>query len=271
MMEKPIQYAISTFAILDQPFAQGITKLVQLGWKKIEIMCEGSGLECLNWSDEQAREFTGLVKEQGLEITFHAPITASNPASFDPEIKNHTMNQLIKCFDLALQWDSPYVLLHLGEAEDRVKGLNNVIHFIDELLQRFPIGPKLVIENVPPYPQLIGAKVDDLIEVCQRVNQPERLGIVYDIGHGHLINEGYVISGLQEVLPYLIGLHLSDNHGVKDEHLALGKGTIPMEVVVNILHSNSKMDLSLVIENRSEEESKNSITYLENILIKSKV
>lgn len=53
----------------------------------------------------------------------------------------------------------------------------------------------------------------------------KNLYIVYDTGHGHLTSHN-VSDEILKCNKWLRHLHLHDNHGSKDEHLAVGAGTI---------------------------------------------
>ncbi|AEI45649.1 hypothetical protein KNP414_07139 [Paenibacillus mucilaginosus KNP414] len=59
-----------------------------------------------------------------------------------------------------------------------------------------------------------------------------RLGLVYDVGHAHMLGGGYALQGLREAAPHLLGLHVSDNRGSADDHDAVGKGTVPLEALL---------------------------------------
>jgi len=65
---------------------------------------------------------------------------------------------------------------------------------------------------------------DELCRFVQDVGR-DNLGVVFDIGHSHLLGE----KADDEVYHYgelLKHLHLHDNHGTVDEHLPIGEGNI---------------------------------------------
>jgi sugar phosphate isomerase/epimerase len=62
------------------------------------------------------------------------------------------------------------------------------------------------------------------------------IGIVLDTGHAHL--EGQIQPFLQQLPSKIRHIHVSDNNGVFDEHLGLGKGTIDWAQFTQIVKAN---------------------------------
>ncbi|MDZ5473287.1 sugar phosphate isomerase/epimerase family protein [Bacillus sp. 31A1R] len=240
---------MSTFAVMDLPLVQGMDALMNEGFTNIEIMCEGNGLECLDWSLEQ---MLAIASWSDISITIHAPIKNCNPASDDPTIRETSLTLLKKCLHLAEMWNSPYVLMHLGEHEDQEKGLKNCIHFIEEISQYIPLGTKLVLENVPPKNNLIGVTAKELVQVCSHF-QSEKVGVVFDVGHANLVHLEYPVEGLKEVLPWLVGLHVSDNFGQDDNHNLVGEGTVPIVELLKMIE-DCKQEVSIILEMRNVED-----------------
>jgi sugar phosphate isomerase/epimerase len=94
-------------------------------------------------------------------------------------------------------------------------------------------------------------------ELAGMVEGIEGIGITIDIGHANTVGK------VREFLPYLSAashLHVHDNHGVHDEHLALGAGTIDWDLVGTCI----ARDYSgvVVVEGRSLEEGKTSLSTL---------
>jgi sugar phosphate isomerase/epimerase len=58
-----------------------------------------------------------------------------------------------------------------------------------------------------------------------------RLGLLLDVGHLHVMNEDTVAAVGAFPLP-VREVHLSDNDGTTDEHLPLGRGTLPIDELV---------------------------------------
>jgi len=87
-------------------------------------------------------------------------------------------------------------------------------------------GVKLLLENIISS----GTRVSKLIELLDEIDPLGHVGLCVDLGHAHV--EGNVVEELQAALPRLDHLHVHDNDGNTDSHLAPGKGTIPWRDVL---------------------------------------
>jgi sugar phosphate isomerase/epimerase len=78
--------------------------------------------------------------------------------------------------------------------------------------------------------------------------------MTFDFGHANTIGK------VNDFLPYVNRanhIHIHDNHGMSDEHLALGEGTINWDNVGKTIAANYSG--IVVIEGRSAEEAKTSL------------
>jgi len=94
-----------------------------------------------------------------------------------------------------------------------------------------------------------------LLEIMERFRSPY-LGLCYDAGHGNLMEKGMFFPEetcvpdiwndlgapvewetelVEKFVPWLVNCHLHDNHGVADEHLLPGRGTVDWTRVRNAL------------------------------------
>ncbi|MCC8433307.1 sugar phosphate isomerase/epimerase [Brevibacillus sp. M2.1A] len=238
-------FSVSTYALFDLSLRDAIVQLLQKDWKGIEIMCEENHADLLDWSWERLKELKQQGNEGEIAWSIHAPISGCNLAADAGSTRDQTLNTMKRCLEIASFLDCTHVVMHAGEVEDRLaeseraRGVENVSQAIHVLTSELSAESRtiLTVENVPPYPKVLGWNVEDLVRICQHVDS-SRVRIVYDVGHAHLIRPGYAIDALQKVLPYLSALHLSDNFGKLDDHLAVGEGTIPFEPILSLLKDN---------------------------------
>jgi sugar phosphate isomerase/epimerase len=83
----------------------------------------------------------------------------------------------------------------------------------------------------------------------------EGIGMTFDFGHANTVGK------VCDFLPHIQKadhIHIHDNHGVVDEHLALGDGTIDWKSIGRTL--SEKYKGIIVIEGRSIEEAKKSLS-----------
>ena len=98
-----------------------------------------------------------------------------------------------------------------------------------ELLADVPESMVLAVENVmEPGP-------DMLAQIAEQVNDP-RLGLCLDVGHANTsVSRTPPMEWIGPMAPWLKHVHLHNNRGDWDLHDPLGKGTIPMEQVLDTL------------------------------------
>ncbi|GED28244.1 AP endonuclease [Brevibacillus agri] len=244
-MKEQSAFAVSSYALFDLPLREAVARLMDAGWTSIEIMCEAGHAELLAWSREQLAELKKQGEERGITWSIHAPISGCNLAAGTGPSREKTLETMKRCLAIARFLDSTHVVMHAGEvadahdADSRARGVEHVSEAARLLTAEVSDGrTTLALENVPPYPRVLGWNVDDLLAVCKAVDSAH-LGIAYDVGHAHLIRPGYALEALETVFPYVSVLHISDNGGETDEHLAVGEGTIPYAQVWSALQAGS--------------------------------
>ena len=117
-------------------------------------------------------------------------------------------------------------------------------------------GITVCLENV------LDREIEPFAEIIDRVGHPD-LGMCLDLGHAHCYSNHSAAEWAGVLKPYIRHVHLHDNQGVKDEHLALGEGSVPWKEVLGIL-ADAQPDLSCTIECSSEEAIRRSLQALED-------
>ncbi|MDF2719120.1 MAG: hypothetical protein K0R28_6045 [Paenibacillus sp.] len=247
-------YAISTYAYMDITLEEAVEKIAGEGWKAIEIMCEGPHGELLDWPAERLAELKRFGTKHGITWTLHAPITGCNPATRYSEPLRASVDLLVRTLRVAEALECAHIVVHPGEADGdeatafEVSSIANgqaaddegaalrVAAFLREAqLAAGTPNVAIALENVPPYPGLLGTDTAFLGRVLQLADSPQ-IGIVFDVGHAHLTGAGQCISSLRSVLFDVVSIHLSDNGGKHDDHHKLGAGTVPLEETVELLN-----------------------------------
>jgi sugar phosphate isomerase/epimerase len=252
---------------MDKSLEEAAIQLAEEGWKSIEIMCEGPHGELLEWSEERLGSLKRLGDSRAIAWTLHAPIAGCNPAARDAEERNASAKLLRRTLEAAGRLGCAHIVVHPGVRAD-VEGEGGeeeaalrIASFLSEALQSAEAtNVAIALENVPPYPGLLGARTDFLLRVLEAASTP-RLRIVYDIGHAHLSEPEEEIAALRLVLPHLASLHLSDNGGINDDHWRLGAGTAPLAETVAVLQAAGYSG-SWVIEMREESDVEPSASWL---------
>ena len=77
-----------------------------------------------------------------------------------------------------------------------------------------------------------------LAEVIDAINDP-RVDVCLDIGHCHCNSRETPIAWIERLGPRIGWVHMHNNHGETDQHLALDQGTIPIGEVCSALLENA--------------------------------
>jgi len=110
--------------------------------------------------------------------------------------------------------------------------LNQYRAFWNEFLSCAPDSIHFHLENIlEKDPVLIS-------EAVAAINHP-RVDVCLNVGHAHCYSSTDVIDWIKHLTSQIGYVHLHDNHGERDEHLALGRGTIPMVEVCHALRECS--------------------------------
>lgn len=115
----------------------------------------------------------------------------------------------------------------------------------------------IVLENV------FDREWEPILEVKQRLPEPN-FSLCLDIGHAHCMSPHPVEEWAQKLAGEITHLHIHDNHGERDEHLGLGKGTIPVREVLK--NFQGREDCTYTIECNTKEDVRMSCRMLREIL-----
>lgn len=242
-------------------------------------------------------------KEEGIKFTLHnyfpvpeKSIVLNMAASEDAGYES-SMNLVKNALYLAEIAGSPLYGIHAGylskakadnkgnfifdnEEEKYEVALNRTLKFIHTISKDFDKkGISLIVENLFPSPKKrhsLNCSVEEIRELMNQV--PKTVGFLLDLGH---LNVSSVIldfdrnNALDQLLKEfgnrLLEVHISENNGLKDEHLAVKKKSWQLDALHQIKEAtrNNKKEVTYCIEarNADEDELKNSVDLVNNIII----
>jgi sugar phosphate isomerase/epimerase len=213
-----IQVRIPLNALLDGP----ADRFIQAGLNP-EI-----GLNALDLTMNSCDRISAAAqqfRQAGRRITLHAPFADLAPGSSDPAIRAVARHRFVQMLRLlpALRPDS--AVCHTGydwrhHGYFRRQWLENSLETWVWLASEMQaIGSRLMLENV--YEQ----NPEELREVLEPLAS-YGVGFCLDTGHQTAFSDATMDQWLDALLPYLGQVHVHDNRGCRDEHLAPGCGCI---------------------------------------------
>ncbi len=224
-----------------------------------EIGLEGS---CLYEEDHKAFEqVAACLQRQGLACTLHAPFFDLTPGGLDPYILKKTREKLNLAFDLIPVFKPRSIVCHLQFEENKhgyvlekwlAASLATWTQLADRAQrQNVPLMLENTYERNPAVHTAVLTKLDTRFA-----------GFCLDVGHLSTFAGSAWQEWLPALLPWLGQLHLHDNNGERDQHLAPGRGIFDFHGLFSFLRQNHCHPI-LTFEPHSKEDLRQTLSYLE--------
>ncbi len=191
----------------------------------------GCGLELVDFSmasvlddlDSQLMIWKKKLKYIAPEgLSLHGPFLDLNPTAWDRLIADATMRRFEEAYKAASVLGAHTIVFHSCFVPNFnfLQGWpERVIDFYNRFLDGKDGSIRILMENVmDPVP-------DGFLEVAKGMDHPA-FGICVDIGHAHCYSKVTADEWLSVLAPYVKHVHIHDNDGTRDSHLALGNGTM---------------------------------------------
>jgi len=225
------------------------------------------GLDCHTLERFSLADFADIaarLHERGLTITLHAPFLDLSPGSPDPAVRDLTCRRFEQMLTLVPVFKPKTVVCHAGYDWQRYSQLRDV--WVENSLKTWSwlsarisdAGGQLMLENVyESGPE----EMRILFESLER----QRVGFCLDTGHQAVFSSSSLDTWLESLGSYLGQLHLHDNSGQNDDHLALGKGEIDFKAFFQHLKAVKKEPPVITLEPHRERDFWPSLEYLATV------
>ncbi|AUB55193.1 MULTISPECIES: sugar phosphate isomerase/epimerase family protein [Methanobacterium] len=224
-----MKIGFSTLALFMKSFEDFLDTATADGFDLVEILCEGP-----YWPRNILSQAEGLdvFASYDVDVFLHAPTIDLNPASMNQGIRDETLRQIKETLDLASKIGAEAITTHPGvihRLEDRIREMGK--HFAIETLKKAnqyaeDLGVILSVENMPHrYAYFCNTAQEHsyFLDQCG-------CHATVDLGHANTTNHPGSFLKLEKIYYY----HLSDNNGEKDQHVALGEGTLDLSLINGI-------------------------------------
>lgn len=238
-----------------------LDKLADLGINA-EIYVDAESLD--SYTTKEIDLINSFFAQYRLKKILHGPIYDLNPGSLDSRIREVSQERISQAVSLCEKLNSDHIVFHHGfnhiyYKTHREKWLENSSAVWKPLAQYcLKKNINLAIENsLDPEPGII-------LELIAGLNLPN-LGACFDIGHFNAFGKKSPLEFFNTYPPeYIKEIHLSDNLGTFDDHLALGKGNIDFKGFFQLVDSKD-IDPIITIEPHSLEDIQPCLEYLKKI------
>lgn len=227
-----------------------ISDLLTLEEMKQAVSLTGAGVESIEFSitdnldklEQTIIDYKARMEYMGASKLFlHGPFLDMSPVSFDSQIRKVTEYRFEQAYEAGVRLGAEKIVFHTGYipvfwfpdgwAERMAEFWNRFLEGKDQM--------QVLMENVyDPDPVLV-ANVAELVESTY-------FKLCLDIGHANYYSKQSVMEWIQEFGHHIGHVHVHDNDGTKDAHLALGAGNISVsEVLKEIKHLASKASYTI--------------------------
>jgi sugar phosphate isomerase/epimerase len=214
------------FSLLDFDMALGFVSQEFKAW---EIVGEGR-----HFLPALEKGFNDTVSSFEMEFTAHAPLSDINIGSLNPRIREVAVREITAAMHAARRMNIPIITVHPGFVSplgflDRAAVYDRMSDSLSRIEEASrDSGVKVAIENMPEMNISTGKTPEDLLKIIEGFE----FGVCFDIGHAN------TTKNIDEFLLHkdrFLNIHIHDNHGAYDEHLAIGQGTIDFADVLGKL------------------------------------
>ena len=209
------------------------------------------------------KEAYKLMEENNINkdnVIVHAPYII-NLANGDESKFNFSCNFLSEELKRVNTFGFKYLVLHpgshVGQGVD--VGISNIIKALNLVLEKDNSDVMILLETMAGKGSEIGRNFDELKTIIDGVSKKNRIGVCLDTCH--LNDAGYDLNNFDEILgsfDKLIGIdkikciHINDSKNIiashKDRHENIGKGTIGLNTLINVIDCDKLKDVPKILE-----------------------
>ena len=201
-------------------------------------------------SDKAFENIAEIFKKNKRRITLHGPFMDLVPGGLDNMLLKATQKRLERFFEILSVFEPVSVVCHTGYDPCYYRKhwkewlANSVATWTPHVNRAERFGFKLLLENVYE----TGPEVH-----CALFNAipSDAFGCCLDIGHHHVFGKGPLKEWVETLGKKIMELHLHDNNGEEDTHLAVGKGNADFASLFQLIKENG---LSPIITLEPHEE-----------------
>ncbi|VUT27488.1 MAG: sugar phosphate isomerase/epimerase [Candidatus Syntrophoarchaeum sp. GoM_oil] len=236
--------AISTFPYIRMSLQDALSKIEPLT-PFVEVLSE---------SNHNILLYGEVLSSFNLKYTIHAPITDMNFSSVHAPLRRAALSVLEDVIKCGVEAGAEVFVVHPGyvgwaaDLELAKINMKESLGKMPELAEEY--GVTITIENQPNHDYLLFKTPDALSEL-------DGLGFTLDVGHANTVGVLYEFLKCD-----ITHLHVHDNNGESDEHLAIGEGNIDFEKVVK---ATSNDGITKTLELRNEEDINASFNRLKDL------
>ena len=255
-----MQRLLSTYLFVSRKLTRELLgQIADAGFTGVEIFCSRAHFDYT--SRTEARDIGVMLDSLGLTLSsLHAPTSRDLSATRESgqplsicEVERvrrvEAMDELKRALDVAEDLPFPRMIFHMGGTREtadprkRDAAFSSLEHLV---LHAKHVGVTICVENTTGemgQPAYLRAFVEETRLTGLRFN--------FDIGHAHLADgpqEERVATSFVAMREHIASVHIHDNLGDKDAHLAPHDGSIDWPAALKLFRSLPNGELPLTLE-----------------------
>ena len=202
-------------------------------------------------SDKELRNIAEILKLNHRKITLHGPFMDLVPGGLDNLMLTASRKRLDRFFNIIPVFEPDHVVCHTGYDPCYYRmhwkeWLANSIGTWEPHVNRAErFGFKLLLENVyETGPEVHSALLNAI--------PSDAFGFCLDVGHHHVFGKNPLKEWVETLGDKIMELHLHDNNGKEDTHLAVGKGTADFAGLFKLINEKG-LSPTITLEPHKEE------------------
>ncbi|MFS0863213.1 deoxyribonuclease IV [Fredinandcohnia sp. 179-A 10B2 NHS] len=238
-------------------------------------------LSVKSFDREDARKCADYCSQNDLLTIAHTPYPTNLVAEQDQITL--VIDSVLNDLEIANECGSIGVVVHFGVVRDEtdpLEGYKRMIETLNVILSKWEGDSLILLENNAGKSGPTGTTIEELVQVRQLTDYPEKIGFCLDTCHVFAsgVWEGdnwFEVEAKGEELGYfthLKAVHLNNSmyptRSMKDRHANIHNGHIKVEQIKELLQSTYVKELPLVLETPSSNEytHKDELQYLNNLI-----
>ena len=212
---------------------------------------------------DNVKKAYALMSDNGIDknnVIVHAPYII-NLANGDESKFNFSCNFLSEELKRVNKFGMKYLVLHPGShvGEGVETGISNIVKALNLVLSKDDSNVMILLETMAGKGSEVGKTFEEIKAIMDGVSKKNRIGVCLDTCH--LNDAGYDLNNFDEILESfdkLIGIdkikciHINDSKNIiashKDRHENIGKGTIGLNTLINVIDCDKLKDVPKILE-----------------------
>jgi len=240
-----------------KPLPAEIAEIGELGFDYLELTMDAPQAHYAQVR-QQRNTIRQALRRHGLDLVCHLP-TFVYTADLTPSIRQASLDEVLRSLETAADLSARKIVLHpsiisgLGSLVKKT-AVAHALESLDRILRRAAeLGQCICLENMFP-------RLDYMVEpdeFAPLFAAYEELKFTLDVGHAFIgvHTPARILAFMHRFADRLQHIHISDNHGRRDDHLPVGRGDIPYADLIRALQDRNydgTMTLEIFTDDRRD-------------------